>query len=50
MSADDARELANTDSVESKLGGVIVRYVVHGNKDNVVQQVRAFICCVLVVF
>ena len=50
MSTDDARELANTDSVVSKLGGVIVRYVVHDNKDNVAQQVTAFICCVLVVF
>eukprot|EP00904_Undaria_pinnatifida_P005158 jgi/Undpi1/1772/HiC_scaffold_12.g05159.m1 len=38
MSVDDARELANTHSVESKLGGVIVRYVVHDNKDSVAQQ------------
>eukprot|EP00904_Undaria_pinnatifida_P005153 jgi/Undpi1/1768/HiC_scaffold_12.g05155.m1 len=38
MSVDDARELANTHSVESKLGGVVVRYVVHDNKDSVAQQ------------
>ena len=49
MSVDDAWELANTRSVESKLGGVVVRYVVHDNKDSVAQQVRVHECAVLCV-
>ena len=42
MSTEDARKLVNMDFVESTLGGVVVRYVAHGNKGDTSNEVRPY--------